>query len=324
VLFREARKLMDGGHFEEACPKLEESLRLDDGMGTRFNLAHCYERVGRTASAWGLFLDVVSSARTASQHKREVAARKRADALEPKLSRLLVEVADPTGDLVVRLGSEELRRGAWGTAMPVDPGSQMIEASAPGKRTWRRAVAVNAPGVTVKVSIPALEDEHPPEPAPVAAAVEPASPEPPATPEESASGGIGSGRLVTSSVLAVVGAAGIATGTIFGLHARSETNKARQLCVGGTDRSSCDRGQGLAGFDGGVAELRELEQHRKDRDRAALLSYASFGVGAASLAASAIVLFSAPSSSSSSSSAAIQFEPLLGKGVLGTGFYGHF
>src|SRR4051794_11740581 len=150
VLFREARKLMDGGHFEEACPKLEESLRLDDGMGTRFNLAHCYERIGRTASAWGLFLDVASSARTASQHKREVAARKRAEALEPKLSRLLVEVADPSPDLVVRRGGEELRRAAWGTAMPVDPGSEIVEASAPGKRPWRRAVVVSAAGATVK------------------------------------------------------------------------------------------------------------------------------------------------------------------------------
>ena len=45
ALFREARKLMDKGKFEEACPKLEASLRLDDGMGTRFNLAHCLEKL---------------------------------------------------------------------------------------------------------------------------------------------------------------------------------------------------------------------------------------------------------------------------------------
>jgi len=88
VLFREARKLMDKGQFDDACPKLEESLRLDDGMGTRFNLAHCLEKTGRTASAWGLFLDVASAASTVGQKKREKAARQRAEALEPKLEAL--------------------------------------------------------------------------------------------------------------------------------------------------------------------------------------------------------------------------------------------
>jgi len=31
-------------------------------MGTQFNLAHCWEMGGRTASAWGLFLDVAAAA----------------------------------------------------------------------------------------------------------------------------------------------------------------------------------------------------------------------------------------------------------------------
>jgi hypothetical protein len=325
VLFREGRKLMDGGHFEEACPKLEESLRLDDGMGTRFNLAHCYEHIGRTASAWGLFLDVASAAKAGGQPKRELAARKRAEALEPKLTRLLVEVADPAPEMVVRLGGEELRRGAWGTAMPVDPGSELVEASAPGRRPWRRAVLANAPGETVKISIPVLEEEkQAPAPAPVEAAAEPRSAAPAAMPEESTSAGVGSGRITASVVLAVVGAAGIATGTIFGLRAQSETDKARKLCVGGPDRLSCDRGQGTPGFDGGVAELRELQDHRTKRDHAALISYVGFGVGGASLAASVIVLLTAPSENASSDTLGMKLEPLLGKGVLGTGLSGHF
>jgi hypothetical protein len=69
-LFDEARALLQAGKAAEACPKLEESQRLDPGMGTMFNLAECYERVGKTASAWTMFLQVASRARAASQADR--------------------------------------------------------------------------------------------------------------------------------------------------------------------------------------------------------------------------------------------------------------
>src|SRR5262245_20973343 len=57
ALFAEGRKLLDEGKFNEACPKFQESLRLKPGIGTRFNLADCWEKSGRTASAWGEFLE---------------------------------------------------------------------------------------------------------------------------------------------------------------------------------------------------------------------------------------------------------------------------
>src|SRR5688572_17830814 len=56
ALFAEGRKLMGEKKYEDACPKFEESLRLDHGMGTQFNLAFCWEQLGRTASAWATFL----------------------------------------------------------------------------------------------------------------------------------------------------------------------------------------------------------------------------------------------------------------------------
>jgi hypothetical protein len=51
ALFDEAKRMLDDGQAAAACPKLEESLRLDVGIGTRYHLARCYELTRRTASA---------------------------------------------------------------------------------------------------------------------------------------------------------------------------------------------------------------------------------------------------------------------------------
>src|SRR5262245_57364431 len=67
VLFAEGRKLLAAKNYAEACPKFEESLRLDSGIGAMYNLADCWEKSGRTASAWAMFLDTAAAARAANQ-----------------------------------------------------------------------------------------------------------------------------------------------------------------------------------------------------------------------------------------------------------------
>src|SRR3954471_7930283 len=136
ALFDSARTLMAQGNFNEACPKLEESQRLDPGVGTQFNLAVCYEAVGRNASAWSLFLEVAASAHRAAERAREEVARTRAASLEPKLSKLRIVVPDDarTDGLRVLRGTVAVGPGQWGVALPTDPGTYAITASAPGKR----------------------------------------------------------------------------------------------------------------------------------------------------------------------------------------------
>src|SRR5262249_58286049 len=56
TLFSEARELAAQGKYEEACPKFQESQRLRASMGALYNLADCWDHLGRTASAWALFL----------------------------------------------------------------------------------------------------------------------------------------------------------------------------------------------------------------------------------------------------------------------------
>jgi hypothetical protein len=161
VLFDEAMDLLDGGRVAEACPKLEESQRLDPGMGTQFRLAECYEKLGKSASAWALYLEVAEAARGAGQSEREVVARERAKALAPRLSRLTLVVPPELGGvagLEIRRDGVVLGRTAWGTAVPIDPGERTITVSAPGKRGWQTKVNAGDGAEALEVRVPMLED----------------------------------------------------------------------------------------------------------------------------------------------------------------------
>jgi len=172
ALFDEARKLASSGKHAEACPKFEESQRLDPGTGAMFNLADCYEATGKTASAWSMFLEAAARLKSeGAPAEKEQAARQRAAALEPKLSRLKIVVADGAvvEGLVVRRDGSETKKGSWGTAIPVDPGQHTIEASAPGKKTWKQTIDVAKDGASASIAVPVLESGKGPEPVVAAA-----------------------------------------------------------------------------------------------------------------------------------------------------------
>src|SRR5579859_4274275 len=65
TLFQEGRKLMAAGKAAEACPKFADSQRLDPSVSTVLNLANCYEKSGRPASAWATYREGVSAASAA-------------------------------------------------------------------------------------------------------------------------------------------------------------------------------------------------------------------------------------------------------------------
>src|ERR1044071_5690414 len=71
ALFEQGRALMARERPEDACPKFEESQRLDPALGTEFNLASCYEKLGKLASAYALFTEVAATAHSTGQRQRE-------------------------------------------------------------------------------------------------------------------------------------------------------------------------------------------------------------------------------------------------------------
>jgi hypothetical protein len=153
-LFYEARGLMRAGRYAEACPKLEESLRLDVGTGTTFNLADCNEHLGKLAAAWSGFLDAAAASKAAGQVERERVARDRAAKLEAKLPKLVVEIESkntPPG-LVVERDGVAVGPAAFGGAIPVDPGIHRVVARAPGYQD-KEAVVQAREGQTLRVAV---------------------------------------------------------------------------------------------------------------------------------------------------------------------------
>lgn len=162
-LFKEGRALVDQGHIAEGCRKLEESQRLDPGGGTLLNLALCHEKEGRTATAWAEFTEALGIAKRDDRPQRAEFARTHIAQLEPSLSRLVVQVphAADAPDIEIKRDGSVIGRAAWGSPMPVDPGDHLIEASAPGKVTWKETVNVGPKGDTKTLAVPPLEAAPP-------------------------------------------------------------------------------------------------------------------------------------------------------------------
>jgi hypothetical protein len=138
---------------------LERAKLIAVGIGVTYNLADCYERIGRTASAWAGFNDAAAAADVAGQPERAQAARERAAALVSKLSLLRIDIStgaasDPSLD--VQRDGVSVSRLLWGKSIPVDPGKYIVSATSPSRRAWSTAVSVSNPGEVVSIEVPEL------------------------------------------------------------------------------------------------------------------------------------------------------------------------
>ena len=287
-LFDDARKLVDAGKFGDACPKFAESLRFDPGLGTMLRLADCYEKNGQIASAWAVFLDAAENARKAGD-PREKIAKERADALAPKVSKLSIRVAEPklTG-LVIKRDGEPIGSALFGTAAPVDPGKHAIEASAPGKKTWKGSADVPSGGGSVSIDVPALVDDAAappavvPPPGPAKAAPPPTAESPPPPAKSNTAG----------YVVAGLGVVGTVAGVVLYLGAKSKHDEALSQCQQGTTVTHCP------------------DSARTQNDSAkttGIIGAAVGGVGAAALVAGVIMIVTGGKSSSTGS---LQVSPV--------------
>jgi hypothetical protein len=226
ALFDQGKELRDQGQIEQACPKFAESLRLDPTVGTRFNLADCYERTRRLASAWTHFLEVAAATELAGQAQRAAAARARAEALAKRLPKLRITPSSRVAGLTIRVDGTELREAAWSTDVPADLGSHDIEATAPGHEPWRKSIVIDAEGAKIALEVPALVER------PDGAGSGGEGVRGPESGDSSQAGGAGSSSAVatTGLVLGGVGLAALVAGGAFGLVAMSKKSDVDELC----------------------------------------------------------------------------------------------
>lgn len=290
TLFDEGVKLLKTGELAEACSKLEQSQRIDPGIGTLLYLGECYEKSGRTASAWATFREASSMAQAAGQNDRARIGQQRADRLAPRLSKLVIEL-DPgieaTEGLEIRSDGQLVSRALWGTALPVDPGDRTLKISAPGYESQELHVQVAADGATQTVRVPALRPE--PE-----AVVAPGS----SVGVGGSSGGPGDSgarpgdtQRTLGLITGALGVAGLGVGGVFGILAISKNDEASGACGGATCTTQ-------AGVD---ATNQALDF--------ATVADVGFIAGGVLLAAGAVLYFTAPDGTEVSS---LRVAPTLG------------
>lgn len=261
--YDEALKLMKSKRYAEACAHLARSQDLDPAMGTQFRLAECYEKLGRLASAYDQYMSVAEAASAGKQAQRESVARSRAQALEPKIARLTIDIPPS----VASLSGVEVRRDgllvdkpSWGRTMTIDLGDHVVTVQAPGKLPFERKFLADA-STKLVISVAALGDKKGPRPEPR--------------------------NKIPAFVMGGVGAVGVGLGITFVLQRASQITEAEKLSDKIIGESGNCRADGPAAFTTKCATLLKMAQQG---DRFGTLSIVGFTVGGAALIGAGVYL----------------------------------
>lgn len=156
ALFEEGQQLVEKGDFPTACDRFEKSQALDPQVGTLLYLATCHEQLGKTATAWIEFKDAEAQAQTANKPERVKQAQDGVARVGALLSKATIKLEAPTEGQVVTVNGVVVK--VFDTALPYDPGTLTVEATAKGKKKHSQSVEL-ASKASLDVVVPKLEDE---------------------------------------------------------------------------------------------------------------------------------------------------------------------
>jgi hypothetical protein len=258
VLFDRGRTAAARGDWAQACASFEQSMALDPATGTLLNLGECRYHVGKLAEAWQDFVEALRE--LPADDARRAYAKGRLDELDKRVARLVVSLAPgaPPETRVQKNGTE-MPPATLGIALPVNPGSVVVAATAPGRSESRIELTLKE-GESKRIEIaPGGSADHPSAAPPKAVGPSPLAP------DASPAGGM-SWRTVGFTI-GGVGVAGLAIGAVTGVVA---------LVKAGASRGDCPSNA--------CADSAHLQAAQNDSQAAHSLSTAStaaFVVGAA-------------------------------------------
>jgi hypothetical protein len=138
--FEEGRALVKAGHPDQAIPKFLASIAAEPTIAALLNLADCYERVGKLASARARFKQAQELAR-GKDPVRYDEARKRVELLDPRVSTITLLPPPRSEGAQVWIDAVEVPKDQWGGPLPYDGGKhEVITQDADGARTTRTVV----------------------------------------------------------------------------------------------------------------------------------------------------------------------------------------
>ena len=281
-LFDEGRAAEDAARWREAADKFRQATAIKDTPGMRFHLARCEEEQGAFVEAlveYDRARELIDGGmRAADVEKLLAVARERVRA---KVALLTLRLPNDVKNVSVQLDGKALSGSVLGVPMPINPGIHRLSAVAVGRTPFALELTLGKGEVQeLPIELPIATTVPPTQPAVAASA--PASRRDAPTDDTS----------VPTRTIVLVGeaslfAAALGTGIVFSV-ARSSANdryqKANQTVlddVMGLD----DEGRACATPRAGCAEL---DQARRDRERAG--AYALGGFVAAGVSAAAFGL----------------------------------
>jgi hypothetical protein len=235
--FAAAQALYQKNRCGEALPRFQHLVDATDSPNARLYLARCLRQLGKLPEAYEAMTQSMRAADARAStdeyyaETRNAAAAERA-ALESKVVRVVVALADTPDGLAVELNGSPLPSERLGETLAVAPGRVSVKATAPGRAPFERKLELKA-GASITVAV-AL---RPADEAPATTTPEPTGPsekesKEPAETEKKSSGSGGFGLRGWGFVTIGVGVAGFATFAVAGLTANKRYDSLSSECNG--------------------------------------------------------------------------------------------